>query len=149
AALGCPDLIVQIWSLSLFTSSFHLLDLLGLTRPVLLPICCQNVLSAICIGELAAIWDFRQLVKFSLLPAILAPWFWRSCGACPRINPNWANDLRTSPPATSCEILRKTKNSSVASRRKSLSAFTCFSDRLLWVSSRKRARVDAAPAARR
>src|SRR5271165_5168394 len=52
-------------------------------------------------------------------------------GGCPRINPNSSNDLRISPPGTKCGIPRKTKNRSAAARRKSLSTFTCFSDRLL------------------
>ena len=54
-----------------------------------------------------------------------------SLGGCPRINPNSSNDLRISPPGTKCGIPRKTKNRSAAARRKSLSTFTCFSDRLL------------------
>src|SRR5271157_2225866 len=54
-----------------------------------------------------------------------------SRGGCPRINPNSSNDLRISPPGTKCGIPRKTKNRSAAARRKSLSTFTCFSDRLL------------------
>src|SRR5208337_5004634 len=45
-------------------------------------------------------------------------------------------DLRISPPGTKCGIPRKTKNRSAAARRKSLSTFTCFSDRLLAPSPR-------------
>src|SRR5271157_4791579 len=58
-----------------------------------------------------------------------------SRGGCPRINPNSSNDLRISPPGTKCGIPRKTKNRSAAARRKSLSTFTCFSDRLLEVAN--------------
>src|SRR5208337_3067234 len=62
-------------------------------------------------------------------------------GGCPRINPNSSNDLRISPPGTKCGIPRKTKNRSAAARRKSLSTFTCFSDRLLARQVQDRVRV--------